>query len=232
MPVFNIETPEDAQAVVRHYGFDFKGCGNLTEQGLADHVFMCGVTQMDAAGFAMTVDSYLHEAGICTLIKEDLDARLAADRERFLFLLEDAADARASLAEFVRALRAEPEGAAAWTAVAELATLPNPEECTQDRSIRRQLPRILRILECLKEFEYHFRESLSLDYAAGEQGLVDLLLRTDIERLDVTLSEVPRRGREANVFLELAALLRLLANTEFSAHIASLSVARSATESA
>lgn len=216
MPVFNIENLEDAQAVVRHYGFDLKGCGKLTEQGLADHVYMCGITQMDAAGFAGAVESYMDQADIYQLIGEDLDARLALDRERFSSFLEHAADARAALAEFIQELRAEPEGAAAWTALAELATQPNPEDCTQDRTIRPQLPGVLRILERLKEFEPCFRESLSLDYAPGESVLLDALLRADIERLDATLSRVPRRGREANAFLELAALLRLVADAEFS----------------
>jgi hypothetical protein len=203
---------------VRHYGLEHADWGAASARGFADSLFVAGSSSLDVQGIAMAMSDYIEQAGQGALNEPTHDAAVARERRELVNGLRRAMDARQRLAECIRETKLASDGGAVWCLVAELATSASPAALIREPEFEWLLPNVARSLSALNQLAAHDMDSLTLNYVPGESVLLDGLLRKDIERFDVTLSEAPAwAGRDPDRFWELAALLQLATNEEFAA---------------
>jgi hypothetical protein len=144
---------------------------------------------------------------------QNLDERLAIDAAALTETLNSRTQSRRQLAEFIRSVKFSAGGGHLWAAIAELATTPARARLAQGDSMTKLLPRLDTVFRGLREFEKAFGHSLAIPYTPGCDGQLDLMVRMDIERFDVTLAEAaPWAGKEPDWSYEMSALLRLAAS--------------------
>jgi hypothetical protein len=208
-----LNTLEDAYEVVRRYGLDRADYGGGSAAGFAAWLFLPGYGVADVSVIAEELANYQRNFAHLARMGQDLDERLASEAAALNATLEEHAEQRRELSEFIRSVKFKTEGGRVWAAIAELATTPPGGRTALSESIAEMRPHVLATLAGLLRFESAFHDSLSVTYTSGEDGQLDLMLRMDIERFDVTLEQAaPWDGKEEDRSYEMCALLRLAAS--------------------
>jgi hypothetical protein len=204
---------EDAYEVIRRYGLDRTDFGGGSAAGFAAWLFVPGRGVADVSLVAEELAKYKEDFARNARMRVNLDEQLASEAADLTGTLEEHAKHRRELSEFIRSVKFGTDGGRVWAAVAELATTPPGGRAAVGESIAEQRPRVLATLAGLLRFESAFHDSLALTYSPGDDGQLDLMLRMDIERFDVTLDQAaPWAGKDPDWAYEMCALLRLAAS--------------------
>jgi hypothetical protein len=210
-----LNTIEDAYEVIRRYGLERADFGGGTAEGFAAWLFVPGNALADVTVLAMELERYRNDFAEHARIGRNLDERLAGDAANLARALKEHTEARRELAELIRSVKFGEYGALVWPTIAELATTPARGRQAVNESVRPLRPLIAAVLRGLREYEECFDDSRGLHYEPGNDGYLDLMIRMDIERLDVTLSEAPPwAGKEPEASYELCALYSLASTDE------------------
>jgi hypothetical protein len=207
-----LDTIEDARDVVRRYGLDRADLCGGTAEGFAAWLFVPGKGIEDVTALASELENYRSEFTRHARNGQSLDELLAIDANKLIDSLNGHADRRRELSDFVRSVKFGPHGSIVWVMISELATTPPPgrQGVLDTQPHLRQ--RVLESLCSIHGLMRSFSDSTTLSYLPGVDGCLDLLLRMDIERLDVTLSEArPWAGKGPDTCFEICALFRLVA---------------------
>jgi hypothetical protein len=134
--------------------------------------------------------------------------------------LQEYAIQRAALACCIQSVKFGAQGGAVWDAIAERATTSRVVPARRAEQSSTLRPRIAAALSDLARHKYGFDEARGLQYEPGVDLDLDMLVRIDIERLDVSLHKAaPWAGKEPEMRLEIYALFKLVA--EFAPIVAS-----------
>jgi hypothetical protein len=213
MHSYPMRTIEDAFSLVRRYGLDRADFAGGSAEGFAAWLFIPGHELYDVSVIAQEVEKYKWDFVQHEKSGQNLDERLIAEAAERTETLKSHAQSRRELAEFIRSVKFGVDGGHLWAAVAELATTPARARLMPGDSKTKLLPRLNAVIRGLREFEKTFGDSRAIGYTPGCNGQLDLMLRMDIERFDVTLVEAaPWDGKESDWSFEMSALLRLAAS--------------------
>jgi hypothetical protein len=201
---------EDAYDIIRRYSLDRVDFGGGSAEGFAAWLFVPGQDLSDVRVVAEQLGDYKRELARRARLGENLDEALLGDATSLVATLNDRTQCRRALAEFIRSVKFGPDGGRLWAAIAELATTPDSaRQRPNDAGVMPQ-PRLNAAMRGLREFEHAFGDSLSMHYTPGESGDLDLMVRMDIERFDISLGEAPPwSGKEDDRWIEMCALLRM-----------------------
>ena len=220
MLTYAMDTLEDAYALIERYRLDTIDWGHGTAEGFALMLFDHGGVK-NVEGLAWMVKKYKEACEEYASKSLTFDQELARDTEGTRDALRYAAEARATLAAFVRQTKFRRLGGAVWAAVAELATTARADRVELAAQSPWLLSRLRDVLTKAREFESDFFEAVhEMKYVPGEDGFLDALGRMDIERLDTTLTEAPPwPGREDQYSFEVNAFLQLALDAAFTAFL-------------
>lgn len=145
---------------------------------------------------------------------ESFDVELISNTGGTIEAVNDAAELRRRLSSAIRDIKFGPAGGAAWQVISKLATIPSEDRLNPDDSNFRLMPYVKAALDKLQSFQNEFWDWREWsDYRPGRDELLDSMIRMDIHRLDVTLTEAPPwSGDEPHMSEELAALMHLVAD--------------------
>lgn len=142
-----------------------------------------------------------------------LDQRLLAEASELNQSLQEYATQRAALASCIRTVKFGAQGGAVWDAMAEGATSSRVTRASRAEPSSTLRPLIAATLSDLARHKFGFDESRGLQYEPGVDSDLDLLVRMDIERLDISLREAaPWAGKEPEMRIEICALFELVAD--------------------
>jgi hypothetical protein len=206
-----MNTLEDAHDVIRRYALDHADFGGGTAEGFAAWLYVPGLSNLDVLTLARQLKNYKKDYAKEARKGKNLDESLLVDAADLSKVLERYTKQRRELAECIRSLKFGAQGGALWETIAELATTPRRARQTLGREDGILLSRIPQVVNTLRTHKWGFDEAEGNHYQPGQDGELDLLIRMDIKRLDVSLFEAPPwAGKEPSMSLELAALFNFV----------------------